>query len=441
MGLLWITMVTFFPGVLVGFLWFKQGISLPQVLLCTAISCALLLAYALPSSHLGAMSGQSYSALVKNVFGRTGNKVVVFNLLWIFIAWYGLVSLFLAESLHGLFHFQIPLVAIAPAFAVIMAFNNFWGFKGVANFARFFAAPLIIVWVSYTLIKAASTCPTTVWSEPATCTFPMALAVIANFVIGVCVWGNEPDYWRYGKPKLSSTASPIIASLCMGMIVFPTTGWLVARMSGITDYGAATNFMNDYSFGGIALLAGLVLSASYFASNDSNLFGSSNALSSIMNIPHKLAVTVLTVLGAIVAAVLSCCGCAQSLEKVASLNCVIVAMPTVILVAEFLIVRKFFSIETDFSRVAADDELPNIRKSALIALIVGCTVGVATANIIPGIDLLHGGICSIQSWVAGILVYLPLRAIELQREANATRTLPITSGGEAVVSPVNAQHG
>ena len=395
--------------------------------MCTVISCALMLIYVLPSCHLGALSGQSYAALVKAVFGRLGNKIVVFNLLWIFTAWYGLMSLFLAESLQGLFHFQTPLLFIAPTLAVVMAFNNFWGFKGVANFARFFAAPLIIVWVFYTLIKAASTCPTSVWTEPATCSFSMALAVIANFVIGVCVWGNEPDYWRYGKPNLGSTATPVTITLCMGMVIFPTTGWLVARMSGITDYGAATNYMNDYSFGGVALLAGLVLTASYFASNDSNLFGSANALSSIKKMPHRVAVTILTVMGAIVAAVLSTCGCAQSLEKVASLNCIIVAMPTVILALEFFVVRKFFSLESDFFKVTCDSDLPNLRKSALIASIVGCTVGIATANVIPGVDLLHGGICSLQSWIAGTLVYLPLRVMELQQELSAERNLPQTS--------------
>ncbi|MBZ0188401.1 MAG: hypothetical protein K8F91_19290, partial [Candidatus Obscuribacterales bacterium] len=140
MGLLWITMVTFFPGVLIGFVWFKQGVSFVQVVICTIISCLLMLAYAIPSCHLGAKSGQSYGTLIRGVFGRMGNRIVALNLVWMFIAWYGLCSLFLAENLEGLFHFDMPLIILAPVLALLMAFNNFWGFKGVANFARFFAA-------------------------------------------------------------------------------------------------------------------------------------------------------------------------------------------------------------------------------------------------------------------------------------------------------------
>ncbi|HEY9715470.1 MAG TPA: hypothetical protein V6C72_18495, partial [Chroococcales cyanobacterium] len=59
MGLLWITMVTGFPSVLVGFEWFKQGFVLSQILICLLVSNLILLAYALPACYLGAHSGQT----------------------------------------------------------------------------------------------------------------------------------------------------------------------------------------------------------------------------------------------------------------------------------------------------------------------------------------------------------------------------------------------
>ncbi|MBX9666141.1 MAG: cytosine permease [Candidatus Obscuribacterales bacterium] len=416
MGLLWITMVTSFPGVLVGFTWFKQGLSLTQVIVCTIIGCLLMLLYALPAAHIGSVSGQSYCSLVKGVFGTGGNKIVTFNLIWMFIAWYGLCSLFMAEGLEGLFRLPVPILVLAPIFAVVMAFNNFWGFKGVANFARFFAAPLLIVWVLYTFSKTISTIQPTVLTETGSASFPAALTLVTNFVIGFCVWGNEADYWRYGKAKLSNSAVPISTALMLGMFIFPVTGWLVARMTGITETAAATAFMNNYSFGGIAILGAIVLAASYFAANDCNLFGSSSALAQLVTMPHKSAVTILTICGAIVAAILSGCGCAQSLEKVASLNCVIMAMPTVILVAEYFLVRKLFGIKTDFSHVAKDSDLPGFRIPAVVALAVGCSVGIFTAGVIPGLESLHVGICSFQGWVAGLAVYIPLRWLEHRQD-------------------------
>jgi purine-cytosine permease-like protein len=428
MGLLWVTMVTVFPCVLIGFSWFKSGLSLVQVISCTLIGSLLLLVYALPAAHIGSISGRSYCSLIKGVFGKFGNSIVSFNLIWIFIAWYGLTSLFMAEGLEGLFHLKLPLAVLAPAFAIIMALNNFWGFKGVANFARFFAAPMLIVWVFYTLIKATSATSPAVFSEPGTCSFPLALTMVANFVIGVCVWGNEADYWRHGKAKLSHSGFPMMAAILIGVVIFPITGWLVARMSGITELGPATEFMNDYSFGGVALIGAVVLTASYFAANDSNLYGSSSALSQLSKLPHRTSVIILTLLGAIVACVLSAAGGAQALEKVASLNCVFMAMPTVILVAEYFLVRKMFGIKCDLHEITADADLPFVRKPAVVALLIGCCAGIATAGIIPALEPLHVGICSFQGWIVGLAVYIPMRWMEQRREVADTLILNEAGG-------------
>lgn len=432
MGLLWITMVTFFPGVLVGFLWFKEGLSFIQVLGFCCLSSIFMLLYAIPSGHLGAMSGWSYGALIRSVFGRLGNRIVSVNLVMMFIAWYGLCSLFLAENLEGLYHFDVSLTLLAPVLAIAMAFNNFWGFKGVANFARFFAAPLLIVWVGYTFIKTLGEVPPSVFTEPGTCTNFAALCLVANFIIGVSVWGNEADYWRYGRKKVSSTLFPISVALIIGQIVFPTTGWLVGRMTGITDYARATEFMNDYSFGGIALFGALVLCASYFAANDSNLYGSTNALNHLVKLPHRKAVALLTILGAIVAAILSGTGCASALEKVASLNCVLLATPTVIVIAEYFIVRQVFKLPVKFSSVPEDSSLPNYSKPALIALISGCVVGVSMAGVVPGLEFMNVGICSIQGWLVSIVVYVLLRSLEIKNDRKSHLPVNDLSNNEEV---------
>lgn len=409
MGLLWITMCTCLPSVLVGFTWYKQGLNLPQVIIGTIIGTGLMMAYVLSAAHIGSTTGHSYGTLLKTVFGRTGKKLVAFILLSMFVAWYGLGSLFLAEGLEGLFHIELPLLWVAPALAVVMAFNNFWGFKGVANFARYFAAPLLIIWVGYTLVKAVSLCPASIMSEPGTCTFPAALVIVANFILGLCVWGNEADYWRHGQPTLKASAWPLAVAMFIGQIIFPITGFLVARISGITDYAAGTSFMNQFSFGGFAIFGALVISASFFACNDSNLYGSTNALQQLIKLPHRIAVAILTVFGAAVAAFLSGTGCAQSLEKVMSFNCVVMAMPAVFIAVEFFLIRKFLSIETDFSRVPTDEELPNLQIPAVVALIVGCVVGIGTSGALPGTDALHFGVCSLQGWFAGLAVYVPMR--------------------------------
>lgn len=420
MGLLWITMVTAFPSVLVGFEWCKQGFTLTQVLSCTVLSCLLLLAYAIPASQLGAVSGLSYAALSRSVFGRWGSKVVTFNLVAIFVAWYGLAALFLAEGLEGLFQWKAPLMILSVAFAFLMAMNNFFGFKGVANFARFFAAPVLIVWVSYVFLKTVPACPASVITEVTHKSFSCALTTISTFIVGFAVWGNEADYWRFSKPKVRNCAIPLLVALMIGQVIFPCTGFIVAKISGITDYGVATSFMNDYSFGGLAIVGAIVIAASYFAANDSNLFGSVSACENLQRWSHKGWVAVLAILGAAMAAWLSVSGAAKSLESIASLNCVIVPTPTLVVLAEWFLMRKFFARDPEcFGRVPELDELPKFRWAATIALVSGISVGVLTSGAIPGTESLHVGICSLQAWATAFFVYIPLRIVEYRREVQS----------------------
>ncbi|HEY9783780.1 MAG TPA: cytosine permease [Candidatus Obscuribacterales bacterium] len=422
MGLLWITMVTSFPTVLIGFEWFKAGLSLSQVVVCTLISSALLLAYAIPASQLGAVSGLGYGTLSRSVFGRWGSRLVSFNLVWIFIAWYGLCALFMAEGLEGLFNLKLPMMALSVTFAVLMAFNNFFGFKGVANFARYFAAPILIVWVAYTFVKASMGCPSTALTEVSHVSFTSALMTVSAFVIGFGAWGNESDYWRFGKPKTKYTAIPLAVALCIGQVIFPITGFMVARMTGITEYGAAISFMNNYSFGGLAVLGAIVLAASYFAANDSNLFGSVHACENLKQWSHRGWVAVLAILGACMAAWLSISGTAKSLEAIASLNCIVLPTPTVIMIAEWLLIGRILRRDCDwFSRVPELDELPPVRFAACSALVAGIGIGILTAGILPGCQSLHVGICSLQAWLTAALVYVPLRVLEHRRELEQRR--------------------
>ncbi len=420
MGLLWITMVTSFPSVLIGFEWSKQGFTLTQVLGCALISCLILLAYTIPASQLGAISGLSYAALSRSIFGRWGSKLVAFNLVLIFIAWYGLAALFLADGLEGLFHWKAPLMILSVGFAFLMAMNNFFGFKGVANFARFVAAPVLIIWVAYTFLKTVPSCPTSVLSEVTHKSFACALTTISTFIIGFAVWGNEADYWRFSHPKVGNCAIPMIVALMIGQVTFPCTGFMVAKLTGITEYGAATSLMNNYSFGGLAILGAIVITASYFACNDSNLFGSVSACENLKRWNHKGWVAVLAILGAAMAAWLSVSGAAKSLESIASLNCVIVPTPTLIVMAEWFLMRKVFSRDPEcFGRVPELDELPKFKWAATIALFVGITVGVMTSGAIPGTEAMHVGICALQSWAIAFLVYIPLRFVEFKREVQS----------------------
>ncbi|MBA3860163.1 MAG: hypothetical protein C0507_24920 [Cyanobacteria bacterium PR.3.49] len=128
---------------------------------------------------------------------------------------------------------------------------------------------------------------------------------------------------------------------------------------------------------------------------------------------------VLAILGAAMAAWLSVSGSAKSLESIASLNCVIVPTPTLVVLSEWFLMRRIFLRQPDcFGRVPELDELPKFKWAATIALLCGITVGVATSGAIPGTESLHVGVCALQAWATAFLVYIPLRIVEFKREVH-----------------------
>jgi cytosine permease len=420
MGLLWVTMVTGFPSVLVGFEWYKAQLSLPQVLQGVLVSCLILLAYGVPATYLGSKSGLSYSILSRKVFGAWGSRLVSFNLVWISVAWYGLNAMFLADGLKGLYHFDIPSTWFAVALALAMAVNNMFGFSGIANFARYFAAPVLILWVGYTFCKVLPTCPASVFTaaEPHSMTF--ALSTISAFVVGYSVWGNEADYWRYSRPKKMLSAIPLLGSLVIGQVMFPVTGWMLARMTGITEAGPATDLMNQYTFGGLSIIAAVVLVVSYFAVNDSGLYGAINGIENLKELPRRHVVASLAITGALAAYWLA--SCSNAFETVATLSSIMLPGATIVMLFEYFWFRRGGTRENTYS-VSAFEDLPALQTSAVCSLLAGITVGVATSGLIPSLQALHVGICSLQSWIACGVVYVTLRTVELARAKRQKESL------------------
>ena len=95
------------------------------------------------------------------------------------------------------------------------------------------------------------------------------------------MWGNEPDFWRFGKPKLIFTAVPLLITILIGQIIFPLSGWMLAKLSAVSNLSAATAAVNNFSFGAWSMVAAVVLTASYFAAGDANLYGAINAIENL----------------------------------------------------------------------------------------------------------------------------------------------------------------
>lgn len=428
MGLLWITMVTGFPSVLVGFEWVKSGLVFQEILSTLVLSNFVLLLYAVPACYLGSQTGQTYALLSRSIFGQWGSRIISGCLIILSMSWYGLTAFLMADALKGLFHLDVPVAVLAAGFGLLMAFNNFFGFSGIANFAGYLAAPVLVAWVAYTFFKASPNLTAAMIAEQPHQSYAATLSLVSAFVLGYGAWGNEADFWRYGKVKKSYVVIPLIVSIMIGQIIFPITGWILARMTHITQFGEAAAFMNQYSFGGLAPVSALVLFVTYFALADSCLYGSINGVENLCAIPRRTVVCVLTVLGATLAALLS--GYPRAFQDVASVSSIILPCATMIMIAEAYVVPMFHKQPINLHRIYQFNELPVLTKSAVVAFVLGSVTGISTAGIIPALEPIHVGISGLQAWLVSISIYTLSRFIQSRKQNQIltdTQSMPVQS--------------
>lgn len=243
---------------------------------------------------------------------------------------------------------------------------------------------------------------------------PAAMSIVSAYVIGVAVWGNEADYWRFGKPGTIKCAVPLLVALFIGQVLFPCTGFLVAYINGIRDTFVAASFLTKYSFCGLTIVGATVLGASWFAANDSVLFGSTSAAQTLKPMRHRYCVLLFAIAGTLVAAALCITGTAKSLEYIASLNAIVLPTPTVIMVAEYFLVLRIFGKQSD-RFLSTELGGPTVRWSAIVSLCLGIFIGIITSGMVPGLQSLQFGICSLQAWFVALTSYLLMRSMELKR--------------------------
>ncbi len=305
------------------------------------------------------------------------------------------------------------LALLAFVFSFAMAFNNFFGFKGVANFAKFIGGPAVICWIVYMFARVAPDIPQCLHQQVATVASPLVFFGVAQSIVGFVIWGNEADYWRNSTSNKGHVGFSLTAALIVGAVIFPLTGWLVGARTGITDAIAATDYLNKCSFGGAGIIALLFLAAQYFAANDSNLYAFAHGVESFTKMTHKKVVFVLAILAGILAAGLALSGTQSALEAVCALNGVILPTASLIVMAECLVIRR--------GKLALNDQIPTAGKSAVIAWTAGMFLGIVTSGIIPGTKVMNVGVPILEAWILALCLYIPLRKMELAANKSESR--------------------
>src|ERR671925_351286 len=196
---LWTTFVAGFSYMFLGFEIHDGGHSLASTVGITIFGYALYVAYALTGSYLGSRTGQTHALLTRSIFGVGGSWIVSAFVLVAPLGWVAFQANLLVTLWDGFYGWG-HVFTLTLLFAGVMIFNNLFGFTGISVFARYLVTPILILWCIYMVVKAAVHSHGQLGGTPHGSGLPFRVAVTAG--IGFSLWGDQPDFWRFGKPQL-----------------------------------------------------------------------------------------------------------------------------------------------------------------------------------------------------------------------------------------------
>jgi purine-cytosine permease-like protein len=402
-----------FGAVLVGYDARFQGLSLGKLAIAMAIAVVAMAIYCIGSANVGSTVGMTHAVTSRSIFGRYGSILVSLLLVVDGMGFYLFTVVFMmsiAQALLG----TIPALGLVTAIlALVMIFNNYFGFTGLARFAMWVATPVMIVWGIYALIRALTTVTTAQLATIPHVASSTSLFVVVGAMVGLSTWGNEPDVFRYAKAGKASwwNVPTIVIAYVAGAFVFPVLGYLIAALSNQADFSASLRYFANLTVFGLGGLLLVVLFINQWAVQDGNLYiainGAQNMLASIPRWRRQYTVVGLGLIAAGLTFILP--SLSNTFTIVTGIGSVTVPVASTIMAMDVFVVPRLFGLRRPLDRVATWSELASANVPGIVALVAGTGVGLYTAGLIPftsGYGNTYIGFPALQAWVTGAVVYL-----------------------------------
>ncbi len=375
---LWATFVAGFSYMALGIEIYGGGYSLIKTAFVTVLGYAIYTCYAVFGSFLGSRTGQTHSLLTRSIFGSFGSGIVSLFVLIAPLGWVGFQAGLLAQ-LWDNFAGWGNVETLTIILAGVMIVNNLFGFTGISVFARYLVTPVLIIWVLYMVAKGFISDHAALHGSPPG-SLPFWVAVGA--VIGFAMWGNEPDFWRYGKPKLAWSVPTYLFAMVF-FLLFTVAGWMMARLAGSGD---PYNFSVHYSLFGAFWLAWIIATISQFAVNDGNYYESINAGQNLMAWApkwHRIATCLIVAGGGMIAAYLVNYKFVNGWFDVATFLAITVPCATTIMVVDHFLLPRWLKISRPLTVVPPWEKTRFANWPAIVSLLVAVGYGAIASAILP----------------------------------------------------------
>jgi purine-cytosine permease-like protein len=417
-----------FGAVLVGYDARFQGLTLGRLSVAMAIAAVAMTVYCIGSANVGAVVGQTHAVTTRGVFGWLGSGVVSLLLVIDGMGFYLFTVLFVVTLFTALVG-TLPAVSLLTALlALVMIFNNYFGFTGLQRFAQYVAVPVIAAWGIYAVTRAFISGTGHLAAVPHAASASSTLFV-AGAMIGLSTWGNEPDIFRYSKPGRASWWNiPALAiPYVLGAFLFPIMGYLVASLANNSNFAPSIRYFANFTLFGAAALLMIVLLVNQWAVQDGNLYiainGAQNLLSRIPHWRREYTVIGLGLAAAGLTYILP--SLTKTFNIVTGIGAVTVPVASTIMALDVFVLPRLWGLRRPLHRVASWNELAIGNWPGIVALLAGTAVGATTGGLIPGTSgfgVTYIGSPPIQAWLTGAVVYLVLVSL-IARRSNARKIL------------------
>jgi len=420
---LWVTLAAGFTYLFLGFQYHDSGYTLSKAVAAGALGAFFYLCYALPASYLGSKTGQTHSLLTRSIFGRVGSGMVSLLLIGVAAGWTAFAFSLLAIMYDGLFGWG-HIVLIGVLLAIVGIFNNLFGFTGITAFARYLVAPVMIVWMLYLVIKGLTDIPSEVLRSTPEIGVLGPLPFLSgvsgvSLAIGSVMWGNEPDTWRWGRPRFFWPALPYVVALAIGLVLFVMGGWMMAQISGAGpfDFGPAFKATVEYSLFGALWLGAVVATIMQIAINDGNYYEMVNAGQNIVgNAPGWRRWYTCLVMAAIAALFtwwfVHNPNIETSFFKVAGWSAIALPCATVVMCVDHFLLPRMLGVRR------AVEPIPEWRATgignwpAIVAVLAALAFGAWGLMLFPGQTSAPSlGLVPVEAWLLAGVLYVVLAAL------------------------------
>jgi purine-cytosine permease-like protein len=417
---LWITLAAGFTYLFLGFQYHDAGYSLAKAAGAGALGAFCYLCYALPAAYLGSRTGQTHALLTRSVFGLVGSVLVSLLLIGVAAGWTAFAFSLLAVMYDGFFSWgHIALIGVL--LAIVGIFNNLFGFTGITAFARYLVAPVMILWVLYLVIKGLTDLPGEVLSAAPPVGELGALSFLSgiSLAIGSVMWGNEPDTWRWGRPRFFWPALPYVVALAIGLVLFVVGGWMMAQISGAGpfDFGPAFKATVEYSLFGALGLGAVVATVLQVAINDGNYYEMVNGGQNIIGHTRGWKRWYTCLVMAAVAALFTWWFVSNSsielnFFKVAGWSSIALPCATVVMCADQFLLPRLLGIRRPVEPIPEWRTAALANWPAIVAVVASLLFGAWGLLLFPGQTSAPSlGLVPVEAWLLAGVLYVALAAL------------------------------